>query len=123
MGRGTEHAMWIRAKLQAERKRRGWSLEQTARLIAKETGDTLTKQSFHAWERFVTQPKVDQLAAWARVLGMRLEVDLVWPDEEAVSVRLPTSVAPIARDLASLRAEDLRLVSETISRLKPEETE
>lgn len=123
MGRGTEHAKWIRAKLSAERARRGWSLEQTARAIARETGGTLTKQSFAHWETFETQPKIDQLAAWARVLGMRLEVDLVWPDEEAVSVRLPIAVAPIARDLAALRPEDLRLVSDTIARLKPDNPE
>ena len=122
MGVGTEHAKWLRAKLAAERQRKGWSLEQTARAVSRETGEGLSKQSFHAWEQFRVQPKIDQLAAWARVLGMRLEVDLVWPDEDIVSVRMPAKIAPLARDLSTLSESDLRLVADTIARLKPAET-
>lgn len=122
MERGAEHARWIHAKLVAERVQRGWSLQQTARAISKELGRSLAKQSYTKWESFETQPKLDELAAWARAFGMRLEVDLVWPEEDAVSARLPVSVAAIARELGLLRPAALAPISLLIEQLKPADT-
>lgn len=106
MGRGTDHALWLRGLLRAERERRGWSLSQCARAVAREMGKAnLTKQSFTRWESFESQPRIDQFAAWARALGFRLEVDLVPADAPGVLVRVPADVAAAARELAVLPVE------------------
>lgn len=113
-----ERAEWLRGLLIAEREARGWSLEQTARAIGREAGGGLSKQSLHAWESGAVNPKIDQFAAWAQALGLRLEIDLCRPGVDSVPVRLPARVAGIARDLSDLSNDDLRVVSELIGRLK-----
>lgn len=118
MGQGTNHALWLRSALMAERERRDWSLEQTARAIGKETGQGLSKQSLDAWEKFRVQPKIDQFAAWARVLGFRLEVDLVRPEQDTAVVRVPASLAPLVWELAALPEEDRERVSDLVRRFK-----
>lgn len=119
MGQGTEHALWLRGVLIAERERRGWSLEQTARAIGRELGEggSLTKQSLHAWEGFKVQPRIDQMAAWARALGLRLEVDLVDPRTETVPVQVPVSLASHVREIVALPADDLRMIVDLLARL------
>lgn len=120
MAQDKDHADWMRGLLIAEREARGWSLEQTARAIARELGrPNLSKQSFTEWEAGNTQPRVDQFAAWAAALGLRLEVDLVRPGRDHVAVRLPPQIAPIARDLTMLASEDLDRVFDLVRRLKP----
>jgi transcriptional regulator with XRE-family HTH domain len=120
MGSGTDHALWLRGVLIAERERRGWSLSDTARAIAREmgAGGHLSKQSLDAWEKFRAQPRIDQFSAWARALGLRLEVDLVPREEGAVSVRLPKDVADIARQIVLLAPEDRSHVVAMIDRLQ-----
>lgn len=123
MGKGTEHAQWLRGLLIAERNAKKWSLEQTARAIGRETGEGLSKQSLDAWEKFRAQPKIDQFASWASVLGLRLDVQLLREGEEVVMVRLPSEVAPLARDLSALPREDRELISSLVRRLTPESSE
>lgn len=119
MGRGTDHALWLRSVLKAERLRRGWSLQQTADLIAKEMGRAkLSKQALQDWEEFVTQPKIDAFAAWARALGLRLEVDLVIPADGWVSVRVPEEVAHSSRALSALPPADRQVILDMITRLQ-----
>lgn len=124
MGTGTEHAKWLRGVLVAERDRRGWSLSRTAREIARELRAAgadkpgLTKQSLEKWEDFTVQPKIDRFAAWARALGLRLEVDLVQRDEPTVVARLPADVADLAREIALLDDGDRAYLVETVARLK-----
>jgi len=147
MGAGTHHAKWLRGVLVAERDRRGWSLSQAARAIARELqavpsdtpgrrGKGLTKQSLQAWEEFRVQPKIDQFAAWARAMGLRLEVDLAPRDESTVIARVPQDVADIAleltlvpaeerarivglaREIAKLDVDDREYIAETVRRIK-----
>lgn len=118
MGSGTEQALWLRGVLKAERERRGWSLSQAARAIGRETGKGLTKQSLKAWEDFEVQPKIDQFAAWARALGLRLEVDLVQREDSTVVARLPPEVAALGREIALLDNGDRQLVADFVRRLQ-----
>lgn len=120
MAQDRDHEDWMRGLLIAEREARRWTLEQTARAIARELEiPSLKKQSFTAWESGDTKPRVDQFAAWAAALGLRLEVDLVRPGRDQVTVRLPPAIAPIARDLAMLAPDDLERVYDLVRRLKP----
>jgi transcriptional regulator with XRE-family HTH domain len=111
------HAAWLRGLLIAERNERKWSLEQTARAIGRELGRSLTKQSLNAWELGEVVPKVDQFAAWASALGLQLDLELVRPREDQVTVRLPAAIAPIARELTTLSSKDVSLISELVRRL------
>lgn len=115
----TDHALWLCRVLKAEREKRKWSLQTTADAIAREAGrESLSKQSLTKWEDAETQPKMDDFAAWARALGFKLEVDLVIPEEQAVSVRVPEEVAHACRQLATLDPVDRQLVVAVISRLQ-----
>ena len=119
VGRGTDHALWLRGVLKAERIRRGWSLQETADAVAKEMGRrSLSKQALQDWEEFETQPKIDAFAAWARALGLRLEVDLVTPGDGWVSVRVPEDLATTSRQLAALPPADRQVVMDMIARLQ-----
>lgn len=115
----SDHEGWMRRILKAERVRRGWSLARTAELVARELGrDRLTKQSLQDWEEGVTQPRVDAFAAWARALGMQLEVDLVVPHADEVPIRVPRPLAPSVLLFLSLEDEDRQAVILIIQRLK-----
>lgn len=79
----------------------------------------IPRQAIHKWEHFKTHPGIDQFAAWARALGLRLLVDLVREDEEGVNVFLPREVARVARLLTILSPEDLARVADLVHRLLP----
>lgn len=118
MGRGTDHARHLRGLLIAERDRKGWSLEQVARAVARELDvEHVPKQTIHGWESFRTHPRIDQFAAWARALGMRLEADLVRESDEEVVIRLPRALASPVRDLTLLSNEDRAAIVHLVDRL------
>jgi transcriptional regulator with XRE-family HTH domain len=119
VGRGTDHARWLRSVLKAERIRRGWSLQETADVVAREWGrDKLSKQSLQDWEEFKTQPKIDAFAAWARALGLRLEVDLVQSADPSVAIRVPIELADVCRTLSVLPPADRQVIIDMITRLQ-----
>lgn len=117
----TEHAVWLRSLLIAERDRKGWSFEQAARAIRRVTGTGFARQSLEAWEKGRAQPKIDQFAAWATALGLHLDVQLLREGEEAVMVRLPADVVPDSRELSALPTEDRQLIMSLVRRLKPDQ--
>jgi transcriptional regulator with XRE-family HTH domain len=83
------HSRRLRLQLRAAREQAGLSLEDTAQLIgdwrqrlAQELDEDITDLSGPAastismWERFVNHPNIVDFAAWARVLGYRLRIEL-----------------------------------------------
>lgn len=69
-----------------------------------------------AWENFTRHPLIDAFAAWARVLGTRLLVDLADGDQDAVTV--PVQRADRVREFALLDDRDAAYV-EDLLRLLP----
>lgn len=72
----TGHSKALRLKLRAAREERGWTQQDLANRI----GEYLSKPppsiaSISMWEGFDRHPSIDTMAAWARVLGMRLVVE------------------------------------------------
>lgn len=116
----TDEAERLRQELVSERLRRGWSLEQTARAIVRHLprGTTLSRQSFHLWERGPTQLRLDQYIAWAHALGMRLDCDVVPAQEDLTIVRVPGGVVELVKELAALDDRDRGLVSALVLRLR-----
>lgn len=73
----TGHSRRLRLLLKERRLERGLSAQEVADRVAEELGKTsLSSTAIYNWERFERHPGVDAYAAWARVLGMRLHVDL-----------------------------------------------
>jgi hypothetical protein len=114
VGVDVDHAAWLRDRLVAEKERRGLSLAQAAKAIARESGATLTKQSFQLWVSLETVPKLSQFDAWARAFGFRLVVDLVPRGSPEPSAE----ILELAQGIAALEEHDRRVVETVINGLK-----
>lgn len=118
MGAGTDHAIWLRRVLTAARKTRGWSLQRAATEIAREMGKaSMSKQALQQWESFETHPSVAAYAAWARAMGLKLDVDLVDPKDERVEIRVPPGLVEVIRRLERLEEEDVAEILRLATRL------
>jgi len=75
------HSRHLRRILEDRRTTRGLSTREVAELIAEDLElGSMSYQTVRYWETYKRHPAIDRYASWARVLGMRLRVDLV--DEE-----------------------------------------
>lgn len=95
----TGHSRHLRQVLRAARLEQHLSAQQVADRVAAALGrDSMSGQSVLYWEGFERHPPIDVFAAWARVLGYRLIVDLDRADNQRtpVLIRHP-EVAEIAR--------------------------
>lgn len=107
----TGHSRRLRLLLKAERNRRGWSLEKTAKLVAKEAGlGKLSKEALRLWENFERHPPIDSFAAWARVLNHRLIVEVAPADSSRIVCMLSPGVADVARAIQVATPKQKRLI-------------
>lgn len=122
MGKGTEQAIRLRGILADRRTQMKLSQQAVADSVARELGKTsLTKQAISQWERFDTQPGIDEFAAWARAVGLRLWVDLYDPDDPRVELRVdPTLVETIER-IHDLSPGDRELLLALVRRMSQEQ--
>jgi transcriptional regulator with XRE-family HTH domain len=121
MGRGTEQAIRIRRILADRREKLGRSQQEVADAVAREIGkDSLSKQAISQWERFESQPGVDQLAGWARALGLRLSVEIVDPEDRRVSMPVRPDLVEVVSRLHDLSAGDLELITGLVRRFTPD---
>lgn len=116
---GGVKARRLRAELRARREALGLNVRDAAKLVGVELKDreSLSYQALSKWENDKVQPRIDQLAAWARALGLWLDVALLDPADNTVRVELPPHVVPLARLLARLSPADLELVQDMAERL------
>lgn len=111
MGVGTTIAKKLRSELALARTRLGLSQQEVADRVALRVGlDSLSKQAISQWERFETQPRIDELAAWARAVGMRLDLTLLADEDDRATVRIPLGMVETVHRLQDLPGRDLELV-------------
>lgn len=112
---GTERAIWLRKRLRARRKELRKTQAELAELVRAELGwDTLSKQAISQWENFQTQPTIDALAAWCRVLGLRLRVTIVEPHDDRVLTPLRRDSVEIVERFEALNEEQRAAVAATV---------
>lgn len=77
LGQRTGHSRRLRERLRARRMEMGLSAREVAARMATHLDvESVSLQSVYDYEAFKRHPAVDKFAAWARVLGFRLVVDL-----------------------------------------------
>lgn len=117
----TGHSRHLRGVLRAARVKAGLTQQQVADRITErlQLEQPVSGSSVSEWERFGRHPSVSVMAAWARVLGLRLIMDL----DSGTGGRLPVLVRPQSADLCRtidlLSDEDQATVRSVVSLMKP----
>lgn len=118
---GTAQSRHIRQVLRAAREAAGLTQQQVADRVTGrlELERPLTSAAVSEWERFGRHPPINVMAAWARVLGRRLVVQL----DDAAGERVAVLVRPVSADLVrtidTLTDDDRELVERMVSKMKP----
>lgn len=118
----TGHSRHLRNVLRAAREKRGLSQREVAEAVTARLSDHdkhISSTSISAYETFTRHPPINVMAAWARVLGFRLIVELDDAASQRVVVSLRPRAADVARLLDLLPDPDLAMVQGMIERLTP----
>ena len=115
------HSRHLRNVLRAARERMGLTQLQVAERISERLRleRVVSSSAVSEWERFGRHPAIDVMAAWARVLGMKLHVDLGADSDTRLSVLLRPETMDLARKIDLLSDEDRALVDQMVSRMTP----
>lgn len=115
------HSKHLRAVLRAARERMNLTQQEVAERITEMLAleRPLSSSSVSEWERFGRHPAVNVMSAWARVVGLRLVVDLDSSRGERIPVMLRPAASELARAIDLLSDEDRDLVRQMVSRMKP----
>lgn len=119
-GESTGHSRNLRKRLKAARDEKGWTADHVGRLIGHEMGRrAYSGQAVLYWEAFERHPPIDTYAAWARVLGWKLNLDVVPQDCERTTVHLQSQEAvDIARIVDSMTEAARRSVLQMLRDLR-----
>lgn len=115
------HSRHLRGILRAAREKLGLTQQQVAERITDrlQLEKPLSGSSVSEWERFGRHPAVNVMATWARVVGLRLLVDL----DASVGDRVPVLVRPQSADLCRaidlLGDEDQGTIRNVVGLMKP----
>ena len=109
------HSRALRHQLREKRESLGLSQEEVGRRVAAmlDTKAEYGRAAISNWERFKKHPSIDAFAAWARVLGVRLLVDIVEDTNNVIQVA--PERAEKAREYALLDDRDAAYVDELLS--------
>jgi transcriptional regulator with XRE-family HTH domain len=107
----TGYTRMLRERLRAARVARGLTQKEVAADVAKRIGETVGHSTISNWETMFRQPRIDEFAAWARAVGMRLVVDLEPSDSPRIPVMLDRDTAELAKAIDRLPAEQRQAVS------------
>lgn len=110
----TGHSRHLRELLRGLRAEAGLTQQQVADRITSRLNleRPLTSAAVSEWERFGRHPPINVMAAWARVLGRRLVVQIDDASGDRVSVLLRRESADLARTLDQMSGPDAREVLE-----------
>lgn len=115
------HSRHLRGVLRAAREKLGWTQQQVADKITDrlQLEKPLSGSSVSEWERFGRHPAINVMSAWARVVGLRLLVDL----DAGTGNRIPVLVRPRSADLCRtidlLSDEDQQTIKNVVTLMKP----
>lgn len=108
----------LRQLLKKRRDELGWSAQRVADKVAEEIGrKSLSGESVRQWEQFISHPSIDKYAAWCRVLGMRLVMEVVDDSSDRVVALLDPQVADLARALDMASAADRTMLRQMMERM------
>lgn len=112
----TGHSRHLREVLRGLRIAAGLTQQQVADRISTRLNleRQLTSAAVGEWERFGRHPPINVMAAWARVLGRRLVVQIDDTTGERVSVFVRREIADLARTLDQLSPDDLQAAARII---------
>jgi transcriptional regulator with XRE-family HTH domain len=112
---GTGHSRAMRLILKQARADRDLSARELGEMIRRRlvaTGDADAEapapSTIYAWEAFKRHPSIASYAAWARVLGYRLIVELDGADQQRKPVLVRTGEAAAAARLIDAMPEEKR---------------
>lgn len=105
----TGRSRGIREELKGARKKRRLSLKRVAELVAEDLGISLSGEAVRLWENFERHPRIDTFASWARVLGYRLDVQLIHGEADRARVSVSADIEGMigALELASYQQKAL----------------
>lgn len=115
------HSRHLRGVLRAAREKMGLTQQQVADRITDrlQLEKPLSGSSVSEWERFGRHPAVNLMSCWARVVGLRLMVDL----DAGTGNRIPVLVRPVSADLCRtvdlLSEEDQATIRNVVALMKP----
>jgi transcriptional regulator with XRE-family HTH domain len=129
------HTVDLRERLRARREAKKMSRAEVARLISNDrifnedadriaaTGAERPKTQYGEtavanWELLYNHPPISAYAAWARVLGMRLHVELADAGVKQTAVLMPDEAREAAEALRDVAPADLELVRDLALALK-----
>lgn len=117
----TGHSRHLRDVLRHARERLGLTQKQVADAIAAhlDDGRSFTGSAVSEWERFQRHPAIDVMAAWARVVRLRLMVELDDGNGQRVPVLMSRRAAEVARSLDQLSDSDLDMIKSMVERMRP----
>ncbi len=108
----------LREVLRARRKELGWSLQRVADKIAEDMGlERLSGEGVRQWERFDTHPPINKYASWCRVLGLRLEVQVLDGSSDRVMVLVRPETAHLIRGIDMASMADRRMIQQMMIRM------
>lgn len=116
-----EHYRHLRTQLREARKRAGLRQEDVAQRITEmlQLDKPLTDAAVSAWETFARHPAINVMDAWARVVGLRLVVDLDAVTSSRIPVLLRPETADLARTIDLLDAEQRTALEVVLRGMSP----
>lgn len=116
-----EHYRHLRNQLREARKRAGLRQEDVAQRITEmlQLDKPLTDAAVSAWETFTRHPAINVMDAWARVVGLRLVVDLDAVTSSRIPVLLRPETADLARTIDLLDAEQRTALEVVLRGMSP----
>jgi transcriptional regulator with XRE-family HTH domain len=113
----TGYTRMLRERLRAARIARGMTQKDVAVEVQRRTGRTCGDTTISNWETMARNPLVDEFAAWARAVGMRLVVDLEPEGSQRIPVMLDRDSAELAKAIDQLPPEKRAAVQAIVDQL------
>lgn len=114
----TGHTEMLRERLKAARLDKGMKQQDVADRVARRLGlDSLRDTTISNWETMTREPRIDEFAAWARAVGMRLVVDLDDGGSTRMGILVERRHAELLKAIDRLPIEHIELLETLVQEL------